>query len=258
LRPEPSFRLDLLEPGNVDSTDAKRLGNRDLVERLLDAGPEDGVWGEFLSRFQGRIRLVVLRSFQTEAERNPGLDTGSLHESVLDLSQEVFLKLLESNRRALTRFRGKSEHSLHTYLHIIAVNLVRDHFKKLRAQKTPRASASISSLVQQELESDGPSYDQALVSDGPGPERFVASQELRDRMGAAIDRASPQASTGPRDRLIFRLYFVEGLTVGEIGAIPSIGLTESGIEKCIRRMREALREELQESRQGGKSPSISS
>lgn len=244
----------------MDWTDARRLGNRDLLERLLDAGPEDSLWEEFVARFQGRIRLVVLRSFQTESERSPGLDTGSVPEAVLDLSQEVFLKLLESDRRALTRFRGRSEHSIHTYLHTIAVNLVRDHFKKLRAQKTPRASASLSNLVQQELESDGPSYDQALVSDGPGPERFVAGKELRDRMGKTIERASPQPATGSRDRLIFRLYFVEGLTVGEIAAIPSVGLTESGIEKCIRRMREALREELQggQGGQGGKSSSISS
>lgn len=242
----------------MDSTDAKRLSNRDLIELLLDAGPEDRIWEEFVARFQGRIRLVVLRSFRTETERNPGLDSGSASEAVPDLTQDVFVKLLESDRRALSRFRGRSEHSIHTYLHTIAVNLVRDHFKKLRAQKTPKAPSSLSNLVQQELDSDGPSYDQALVSDGPGPERFVASQELRDRMGATIERASPQASTGMRDRLIFRLYFIEGLTVGEIAAIPSVGLTESGIEKCIRRIREALREELSGGAQGGMTPSISS
>jgi RNA polymerase sigma factor (sigma-70 family) len=241
----------------LDSTDAKRLSNRDLVERLLDADPSDRAWGEFVGRFQGRIRLVVLRSFQTEMERNAGLDTGSARDAVLDLTQEVFVKLLESDRRALTRFRARSEHSIHTYLHTIAVNVVRDHFKKLRAQKTPKASSSLSNLVQQELESEGPSYDQALVSDGPGPERFVASQELRDRMGATIERTSPQAATGPRDRLIFRMYFVEGLTVGEIAALPQVRLTESGVEKCIRRMREALREELFKE-QGGKPASISS
>ncbi len=244
----------------MDSTDAKRLSNRELVERLLDAEPADRVWEEFVTRFQGRIRLVVLRSFQTEAERNPSLDTGSVPDAVLDLTQEVFVKLLESDRRALTRFRARSEHSIHTYLHTIAVNLVRDHFKKLRAQKTPKVSSSLSNLIQQELESDGPSYDQALVSEGPGPERFVASQELRDRMGATIERASREASTGPRDRLIFRMYFIEGLTVGEIASLPSVGLTESGVEKCIRRIRQALRDDLQGDRggQGGKPTQISS
>jgi RNA polymerase sigma factor (sigma-70 family) len=241
----------------VDWTDAKRLGNRELVERLLHATPEDPLWEEFVARFQGRIRVVVLRSLQTEAERHPGVDTGSLQEAVLDLSQEVFLKLLESDRRALSRFRGRSEHSIHTYLQAIAVNLVRDHFKKLRAQKTPRAAASLSGLVQQELQAEGPSFDPTLVSDGPGPERYLASQELRNRMAATIDRASVQGSTGPRDRLIFRLFFIEGLTVGEIAAMAAIGLTESGVEKCIRRIRGALQEELQRG-QGGKPLPISS
>jgi len=233
----------------LDSRNAKRLGNRELLDRLHGAGPDDPLWEEFVSRFQGRIRLVVLRSFRTEVERNPGLDVGSVPDAVLDLSQDVFVKLLEGGRRALTRFRGRSEHSIHTYLHAIAVNVVRDHFKKLRAQKTPRASASISNLVQQELESEGPSYDQALVSDGPGPERYVASRELRDRMGKVIDQSSPQGATGARDRLIFRLYFVEGLSVGEIAAARAIELSESGIEKRVRRLRAALLEEFHQDRE---------
>lgn len=228
----------------MDSTDAKHLSNRDLVERLVDATPEDSVWTEFVARFQSRIRLAVLRCLRTETERNPGLDTGSLQEAVIDLTQDVFVKLLESERRALSRFRGRSEHSIYTYLNTIAVNLVRDHFKRLRAQKTPRATASLQNTVLQEDEADGPVYEQALVSDGPGPERFVASQELRERMVAAVARVSPQDATAPRDRLIFRLYFIEGLTVGEIARIGSVGLSESGIEKCIRRIREALRENL--------------
>jgi RNA polymerase sigma factor (sigma-70 family) len=230
----------------LDSTDTKRLSNRELVDRLVGAAPEDACWREFVARFQSRIRLAVLRCFQTETRRNPGLDTGSPHEAVVDLTQEVFVKLLESERRALSRFRGKSEHSIYTYLNAIAVNLVRDHFKRLRAQKTPKATASLHDTVpvHPDDEADGPSYEQALISDGPGPERFVASQELRERMAAAVADSSPQGATAPRDRLVFRLYFIEGLTVGEIARIPSIGLSASGIEKCIRRIREALRENL--------------
>lgn len=233
----------------MDSTDAKRLSNRELVERLVDAAPEDSLWPEFVARFQSRIRLAVLRSFRTEALRNPGLDTGPPHESVVDLTQDVFVKLLDSERRALSRFRGKSEHSIYTYLSAIAVNLVRDHFKRLRAQKSPKATTSLQNTVQQqEDEADGPSYEQALMSEGTGPERFVASQELRERMVAAVAECSPQSATVPRDRLIFQLYFIEGLTVGEIARIPSVGLSASGIEKCVRRIREALRENFSSGR----------
>lgn len=240
--------------------EAKGLSNRELIDRLVAADPEDSLWPEFVGRFQGRIRLAVLRCFQTECRRNPGLDAGVAQDVVADLTQDVFVKLLDSERRALSRFRGKSEHSIYTYLNTISVNLVRDHFKKLRAQKTPRAPASLSSVIKPGEESGRVSYHEALMSDGPGPERFVASSELRERMVAAVAEAAPRSAYAARDRLVFRLYFIEGLTVGEIARIGSIGLSTSGVEKCIRRIRDALRESFSAaaSREGGKAAPISS
>jgi len=224
--------------------EAKQLSNRSLIERLVRASAGDPLWTEFVARFEGRLRLVVYRSFQTEMKRRPGLDVGAPLEAAEDLTQEVFLKLLEGERRALSRFRGKSEHSIYTYLNAIAVNLVRDHFKKLRALKTPRASASLSNLLSPEEGGDGPSFEQAIVSEGPGPERFVASTELRERIRATLAAISPSGGTSQRDELVFQLYFIEGLTVGEIARDGAIGLSESGVEKCIRRIRQALRENL--------------
>lgn len=223
--------------------EAKRLSNRRLIEKLVDAGAGDPLWAEFVARFEGRLRLVVYRSFQTEMKRNPGLDVGAPLEAAEDLTQEVFLKLLEGERRALSRFRGRSEHSIYTYLNAIAINVVRDHFKKLRALKTPRAGTSLANLVSQE-EVDGPSFEQAIVAEGPGPERFVASAELRERIRSTLAEVSSAGGTTERDQLVFQLYFIEGLTVSEIVRDGAIGLSVSGVEKCIRRMRDALRESL--------------
>jgi len=217
--------------------DPKRLPNRDLLQELAQAAPDDQLWNEFLSRFRSRVRLSVLRCFQTEAERSPGLDAGPPQEVVDDLTQEVFVRLLDSDRRALSRFQGRTEQSAYTYLSAIAVNLVRDHFKTLRAHKTPKASASLSSVVRE----DGPSYSESLVSGGIGPERSVASSELRDEIRAVVDELSPRGSTSARDRLVFQLFFIEGLTVDEIAADRSIRLSSSGVEKCIRRIRKALK-----------------
>jgi RNA polymerase sigma factor (sigma-70 family) len=224
--------------------EAKQLSNRSLIEKLVDAGAGDPLWTEFVARFEGRLQLVVYRSFQTEMKRSPGLDVGAPFEAAEDLTQEVFLKLLEGERRALSRFRGRSEHSIYTYLNAIAVNLVRDHFKRLRALKTPRAAASLSNVVSPEEGGGGLSYEQAIVAEGPGPERFVASSELRERIRATLAAISSRETTSERDQLVFQLYFIEGLTVGEIARDAAIGLSESGVEKCIRRIREALRESL--------------
>lgn len=215
--------------------DLSRLPNRELVKQLVRAKPDDPLWREFVSRFGSRIRLVVLRSFETEQVRSPTLDAGSARDAVEDLTQEVFVRLLEGGRRALSRFRGQSDHSIYTYLSAIGVNMVRDHFKKLRG------TTSLSNVIQNEQSESTLDYGQSLISDAPGPDRFVASHELREAITSVLAETSRDGTTA-RDRLVFRLFFIEGLTVDEIARSRAIGLSQSGVEKCIRRMRAALKD----------------
>ena len=222
-------------------TELKRLANRDLIQDLTQAGANDPLWLEFIARFRAGIRVTVLRTLRTEAERTPGVAANESPELIEDLTQEVFVRLHEFNRRALSRFQGRTELSAYTYLNTIAVNLVRDHCKSLRALKTPKVTASLSHPVTTETATEGPNYAQTLVSEGPGPERFIAARELREEIRVAIDQVAPSATTVPRDRSIFQLFFVERLTVDEIARKRSIRLSASGVEKRIRRMREALK-----------------
>lgn len=228
--------------------DLGRLSNRDLIAHLVDAGPEDPAWIEFLSRFERRVRLTVYRSFRIEAQQSPRSDADPSGEVVRDLTQEVFLRLLGSERRALSRFKGRSENSIYTYLNTIAVNLVRDHFKKLRAQKTPPAAASLDAPVRAAEESpDGQRIGDLVASDHPGPEQTARARELQQRIAEVIRRSGfPK-----RDRLVFRFYFLEGRTIEEVAACRSVGLSASGVEKCIRRLRLAIQEEISERTSGG-------
>jgi len=218
-----------------------RLPNRDLIAHLVEAGPEDPGWIEFLSRFERRVRLTVYRSFRIEAQHSPGADADPSGEIVRDLTQDVFLRLLDSERRALARFKGRSENSIYTYLNTIAVNLVRDHFKKLRAQKTPPAPASLDAPVRAAEDSaDAQKVGDRVASDRSGPEQSARARELQGRIAAVIRRSGfPK-----RDRLVFRFYFLEGRTINEVAACRSVGLSASGVEKCIRRLRVAIQEEL--------------
>ncbi|MCI0409214.1 MAG: hypothetical protein L0191_11755, partial [Acidobacteria bacterium] len=125
-----------------DRTFAKTT-NRDLVARCAEAGPDDPAWREFFARFHHRLRLIVYRSLLAESYRSRGLDVGSTTALLEDLTQEVYLKLLAGERRALGEFRGQSESSIYPYLASIAVNVVRDHFKKLRALKALPATLSL-------------------------------------------------------------------------------------------------------------------
>ncbi len=60
----------------------ERISNRNLVRRLVTAGPEDPAWHEFLSRFQERIRVIAHRAFVSGVERNSPLDTEEASEFV--------------------------------------------------------------------------------------------------------------------------------------------------------------------------------
>lgn len=217
-----------------------RFSNRKLIAHLAGAGPDDPAWLEFVSRFEHRIRGAIYRRFRVEAERNRASDVDWTGEMVRDLTQDVFLRLLDAERKPLAHFKGRNENSFYTYLGAIASNLVHDHFTKLRAQKTPPAARSLDEPLPASDGAQGPSVGENVASTRPGPEHTAQADELRRRIGAVIQRLGfPK-----RDRLVFRFYFLEGRTIEELASCRAVGLSRSGVEKCVRRLRVAVQEEL--------------
>jgi RNA polymerase sigma factor (sigma-70 family) len=230
----------------TQDVNAADLSNRELVIHLVTAGPEDPAWLEFFSRFQGRIRSVAFRALTHETRRDPRLDVGDVMEVAQDLTQDAFLRLINGERRALAQFKGRSENSLFTYLHAIVTNLVRDHVKKLRAQRRPQIAASLSEPKKSKFPEDlveGLTLGDKLVSPGAGPHEAVEEGELRTRISEAVDEAS-RGSTTTRDRLIFRLYFLEGLKITEIASLRVTKLSPSGIEKRVSKIRSSIKKIL--------------
>ena len=217
-----------------------RLSNRELIAHLVGAGPDDPAWLEFVSRFERRIRLTIYRRFRVEAQHNRASDVDWTGEMVRDLTQDVFLRLLDAERKPLAQFKGRNENSIYAYLGAIASNLVHDHFKTLRAQKTPPAATSLDEKLPTSNAAQGPSVGESVASTRPGPEHSAEAHELRRQIGAVIQRLGfPK-----RDRLVFRFYFLEGRTIKELASSRAVGLSRSGVEKCVRRLRVAVQEEL--------------
>ncbi len=217
-----------------------RLSNRELIAHLASAGPDDPAWLEFVSRFERRIRLTIHSRFRVEAQHNRASDVDWTGEMVRDLTQDVFLRLLDAERKPLAHFKGRNENSFYTYLSAIASNLVHDHFRKLRTQKTPPAATSLDEPLPTSDGAQGPSVGENVASTRPGPEHTAQADELRRRIGAVIQRLGfPK-----RDRLVFRFYFLEGRTIKELASCRAVGLSRSGVEKCVRRLRVAVQEEL--------------
>ena len=53
-----------------------------------------------------------------------------------------------------------------------------------------------------------------------------------------------------RDRTIFWLYYLQGLTAEEIAGLPTVELSAKGVESALRRITAWLRKELEPNKMG--------
>ena len=201
---------DAKQPADFDAPElfrecAKNLRNAEL-------------WEEFYSRYRRKILLYLLRAFRTF-----GGNSEDFIRHADDWLQEVFTKLVQNDGRVIASFRGSNEPSVYAFLGTIAMSVVAD---QLRYQGALRRRAQFVAL---EKFDDSGTYSDTET-------QFSALLELID-----VERALCEQTKNPvRDSLIFKLYFVEGLSAREIASIPALKLTTSGLEKVLNRLRSRL------------------
>src|SRR4029079_9042757 len=81
------------------------------------------LWELFQRRFQRMIFLYVLRRLEHHSERD---DAQAL---VLDLAQEVYMRLVRKSGLMLREFRGETDYSVSAFLARISTSVVSDHFR---------------------------------------------------------------------------------------------------------------------------------
>lgn len=178
-------------------------------------------WEEFLARCAPIAALI--------AGRVARLWTGIANAAAVDdIVQDVFLKLCEQERRILRDFRPRNEDSFQGLLRVVTASVANDYFRR---QKSEKRGGKVVTLA---LESDSP----VSVARDPGAQRTVLFAEL-DRILQSADGASAE-----RDRTIFWLYYLQGLTAEEIAALPGIDLSAKGVESALRRVITWLRKEI--------------
>jgi RNA polymerase sigma-70 factor (ECF subfamily) len=198
------------------------------VEELILACAEsnDGqAWQEFVVRFHRPVSLSILRIAH---------QWGSIPQQVVDdLVQETYLKLCANKCRLLRLFAVQHPEAVLGYIKTIAVNVAHDHFKSLYSQK--RGSGETAQL-QEELD------PQAQPEDLGGQAAMERQVLLKQ-----IDRCLETCSEGPdqeRDRLIFWLYYQQGMSAKAIAALPAVNLGAKGVESAIFRLTRLVREQL--------------
>jgi RNA polymerase sigma-70 factor (ECF subfamily) len=198
------------------------------AEELIHACAELGdgaAWQEFVSRFHRPVSLSIVRT---------AYQWGAIPQQVVDdLVQETYLKLCSDKCRLLREFAVQHPEAVPGYIKTIAVNVARDHFKSLHSQK--RGSGETVQL----LEEVEPQAQSGSLGGKDAMEREILLRQ--------IDRCLETHSEGPeheRDRLIFWLYYQQGLSAKAIAALPTVGLTAKGVESAIFRLTRLVREQV--------------
>jgi RNA polymerase sigma factor (sigma-70 family) len=192
----------------------------------LCAGPrDDEAWEEFVSRVGKPISLVIMRTASLWGKPSRAL--------VEDLTQATYLKLWEGGCRLLRDFAIQRPEAILGYLKKTAVNATHDYFKHGNAQKSGGENPHVST-------SDFEPEAGAEVHGNEGKIEF----EIFMRQ---IDEHLQRCLTGDereRDRMIFWLYFRQGMSTQEIASLPVIGLTPKGVGSVLERLKHSIRDQI--------------
>ena len=202
--------------------DLRTISSVDLSRLCVDAANTEA-WQEFIRRFHKPIALTALR-----VSRQWGSHAGHV---VDDLVQETYLRLCADGCRLLSNFRetANSTDPLGSLVRAVAGNVAHDYFRK---------GAAVKRGGPQTTEPESP--DEELLSDLWGGAREI-EQTAQIREIESTLQSLPDSVISSRERLIFKLYFRQGLTASAIAAIPALELTTKGVESAVGRISQHLR-----------------
>jgi DNA-directed RNA polymerase specialized sigma24 family protein len=127
---------------------------------------------------------------------------------------------------------------------MIAVNVVRDHFREAKALKRPKVCFSLDELT--EKVGDG-ILSSAVVSRLDGtPATNTGHTFTREELDEALERAVRDRHRG-RDILIFKLRYYDGLTLDEIKDTLRLDLSPVSVGSILNRIALRLKPLLDQS-----------
>jgi RNA polymerase sigma factor (sigma-70 family) len=215
----------------------EQLGPAQLIARCSARPVDEEAWQEFVRRYHTTIRTAVLKTFRGKSREEVERREQFPDDTADDLVQVVYCRLVENRSQALQRFKGSHDNSIYQYLMMISVNVVRDHFREMKALKRPKITYSLDEI----LAADGaaaPFAEKSRIETMPAPgvEPVYTMQEIENALRKAVGWRNRD-----RDMLIFSLYYVEGLTLDEIINLLGLGITAVGVNSILNRIAKRMR-----------------
>ena len=212
-----------------------------LLTRCLERPPDEAAWEEFVYRYHPVIRARVAKTFRAKVSQETERRAQFPDDLIEDLVQTVYVRLVEEGNQALDRFEGAHENSIFRYLAIISINVVRDHFRETKAQKRPKVTFSLDELL--DNSGDGGMLKDAISSLDGQPVRGSALNLTMEDVEAALIRSVSRRNR-ERDALIFKLRYLDGLTLEEIRTALGLDISPMGIGSILNRINGKMRDRL--------------
>jgi len=192
---------------------------------LCATGSDEEVWREFVSRVGKPISLTIMRTVSL---------WGEVSRSVVeDLVQMTYLKLWENGCRLLHDFAIQHPEAILGYLKKTAANVAHDYFRHGHSQSSGGNQLHVSSwdVDPEALEEAQESQEKISFA--------IILNEIDDRLKRVLTGADRE-----RDRMIFWLYFRQGMSTREIASLPTIRLTAKGVSSVLERVKRCVREQI--------------
>lgn len=208
------------------------IPNNELIQGCLSRSENyERFWLEFQLRFDDSIEYFIKKAL---LRYYCGIYPSQLVDKVSEHKQEVYLKLLNHNAKALRSFIGAYENSIFKYLEMICKSAVSNSF---RFRKNRMRIVSIDELMETRgvaspVISETANYN-LLKSDI----LFLIKQMYNEKKQRNLNR----------NMGIFRLYFFMGFTTKQISRFRFVKLSSSGVDTVVSRMRMALLNTFQDS-----------
>jgi RNA polymerase sigma-70 factor (ECF subfamily) len=201
------------------------LSLKDVV--CLCAGPcDEAAWEEFVARVGKTISLTIMRTAALWGQ-------ASQSSVVEDLVQVTYVKLWEDGCRLLRDFAIDHPEAIWGYLKKTAANVTHDYFKHGHTQSSGGDKPHVST-------SD---VDPEAGSEIDGSEKRIAFRVFLSEIDEHL-KHSLTGSDRERDRMIFWLYFRQGMSTKEIASLPTMGLGTKGVGSVIERIKHGIRKQI--------------
>ncbi len=207
------------------------LSDQELIVKCTQRSPD---WGKYWQEFEKRYGKVILLFLMRELTKIGGDKySRDFKETVKDLRQDVYIKLLREKAIALRDFKGEYDYSFIAYLHKISINTVINFVKlNVRGKRSP-------DKFWQPAKKD--CSDNELEPDIDNTQEELEVKFFKQNIIASLKESYPSRNIA-RDLKIFKLFYFEELSADEIFTFHNMNLSVSGIETLLSRMKNVLKE----------------